>query len=903
MIYTHIFEPWRERYQKSGGCALSPFGKADFIRNRIRQRPTKVTSNTGENFMYPFSVFRRWIVIPALIIGLVFGLFASNVLIGGTALRKSEPNKQNKRTDSVQFQNSLDNLPVYFEENRGLTNDEVRYLARGNGGATLFLTAAEAVYVLRSPASVDLSTSIKYQQPKAEDCALAVHMKLSGANENAVFAGEEQLEHRTNYIIGSDSSGWQTGIPNYRRVLVNDIYDGVDMVWQGKTRGEVQYDFIVKPNANPAQIEWRIEGARNVSIDADGSLLIETELGTLRQGKPFSYQDADGLRAEVESGYVVSGERKSDFANRDLFTVKFEVGDYDRSKNLTIDPSVNLSNLAFSTLLGGNDENRGTSIAVDPAGNVYVVGRTFSEPFPTTAGSVDTSHNGGADVFVTKLNASGTALIYSTFIGGISNDLGTGMTIDSAGNAYLTGFTSSTDFPTTTGAFNTTFSGGFDVFVTKVNATGTALIYSTFIGGTSFDQGIDVAVDSAGNAYLTGITESLNYPATTGAFDSTFNGADDVFVTKVNATGTTLIYSTFIGSSFFEQSTGIAIDSVGNAYLTGFTGSPNYPTTTGAFDTTSNGSDEVFLTKFNQDGTALIYSTFIGGISNELADGIAIDSAGNAYLTGRTQSTSYPTTLGAFDRTHNGGVDVFVTKLNATGSALLYSTFIGGNGFDQGIGIAIDSQSNAYLTGRTQSTNYPTTTGAFDTTHNGDFDVFVTKLNTSGSALIYSTFIGGRSLDQAVAIATDSSGNAYLTGFTEAINYPTTPEAFQRDSNRGLHAFVSKFGDFAISGRVVDEAGLPLANVAVAMSGSRSEFILTDGQGFFGFTDTVIRGNFTVAATSLSLNFTLNNFQINPLIRNQEFVFLGRPITSGPNFAATFLGGDVLRSKHAHEFD
>jgi len=823
--------------------------------------------------MQSLSPFRRWIVIPALVIGLVFGLLASNGLIGGTAFRKSEPNQ---RTNSVQSQNSLDSLPVYFEEDRGRTNDKTRYLARGNGGATLFLTAAEAVYVLRSPTSSDLPTSSTDQKPKTEDRALAVHMKLSGANEAAVCAGEEQLEHRTNYLVGSDSSRWQTGIPNYRRVLVNDIYDGVDMVWQGKTRGEVQYDFIVKPNANPAKIEWRIEGARNVSIDADGSLLIDTELGAIRQGKPFSYQDSDGLRAEVESRYVVSGNLTSNTANRNSFEVKFELGDYDRSKNLTIDPSVNLSNLAFSTLLGGNAEDQGNSIAVDSAGNVYVTGKTRSLDFPTTAGGVDTSQNADRDAFVTKLSAGGT-LIYSTFIGGNAFDEGNDISVDASGNAYLIGMTASPDFPT---KGNTPFGGVSDVFVTKLNANGSALLHSRLIGGNSVDIGQSLTIDESGNVYLTGGTGSANFPVQQGAFDVAHNGSTDVFVMKVNLTTGVLFYSTFIGGSVAERANGIAVDRDGNAYLTGFTSSANYPTES-ASDSTFNSLNDVFVTKLNARGSALIYSTFIGGTSSEAGAGIAIDLAGNSYVTGVTASPGYPTTIGSFNRTFEGDAVVFVTKLDASGS-LTYSTFIGGTSTGNDVaGIAVDASGSAHVVGDTGNPNYPTTLGAFDTTHNGSKDVFVTKLNARGSALIYSTFIGGGNAEQAKAIAMDSPGNIYLTGttsdFTPGVaNYPTTSDTIQPAFNSGQEVFVTKLGDFAISGRVVDEVGAPLPNVAVAMSGARSGFMRTDGQGYFGFIDTVPRGNFTVAATNSNFVFTPNSFQVDSITRNQEFVFIGR---------------------------
>ncbi len=313
---------------------------------------------------------------------------------------------------------------------------------------------------------------------------------------------------------------------------------------------------------------------------------------------------------------------------------------------------------------------------------------------------------------------------------------------------------------------------------------------------------------------------------------------------------------------------------------------------------THNGANDVFATKLNATGTALAYSTFLGGVGDDFGGDIAVDAVGSAYLTGATLFSSapaYPTTVGAFDTSPNGGFDVFVTKLNLTGSALTYSTLLGGSSNDIGNSIVVDAVGNAFLTGTTPNgaTPFPTTTGAFDTTHNLGTDIFATKLNTVGSALTYSTFLGGTGDDVSFAITTDVAGNIYLTGYSAALNFPTSPEAFQSANNGGFDAFITKFGDFSISGRVVDQTGMPIANTATAMSGSLDDFMLTDSQGYFGFEDTMVGSEFIVAATHLSYNFTPNIFQFNNFFANRRVVFLGRPIISGPTAAIALLGGDV----------
>ncbi len=391
---------------------------------------------------------------------------------------------------------------------------------------------------------------------------------------------------------------------------------------------------------------------------------------------------------------------------------------------------------------------------------------------------------------------------YSTFIGGSEFDTGRGIAIDTSGNAYITGDTQdgTIDYPTTTGAFDTTHNGKYDVFVTKLNSAGSSLLYSTFIGGLNSDSGIGIAIDTSGNAYITGTTQdgTIDYPTTTGAFDTTHNGDYDVFVTKLNSAGSSLVYSTFIGGSDYEYGDGIAIDTSGNAYITGNTfDGTDYPTTPGAYDTTYYGGMDVFVTKLNSAGSLLVYSTLIGGSSDDSVRGIVVDTSGNVYITGYTGNGTidYPTTPGAYDTTHNGKSDVFVTKLNSAGSSLLYSTFIGGSSREYGRGIAIDTDGNAYITGYTfDGTDYPTTPGAYDTTHNGGQDVFMSKLNSAGSSLLYSTLIGGSSDDSVRGIVVDTSGNVYITGYTGngTIDYPTTLGAYDTTHNGGSDVFVTK---------------------------------------------------------------------------------------------------------------
>ena len=696
------------------------------------------------------------------------------------------------RNDSVRMQVSkiYGDLPLQFEANRGQMDQRVKFLWRGHA-RSLFLTAGEAVLVStsRAPHTARAPGLMKRTMP-AGDTAInnkhaqfALRMVYVGANSAPHIVGAQELPGKANYFIGRDPAKWRTNVATYARVQYQDLYPGIDLVYYG-TQRQIEYDFVVRPGADPNRIVLDFEGADRLDVDAHGDLVLHTAGGVVRQRRPLIYQEVDGVRRAILGGYV----------KLDGTQVSFRVAAYDTRRPLVIDPA-----LVYSTFLGGSAPDFGLGIAVDAAGNAYVTGETTSADFPTTPGAFDTTLNGGfgGDAFVTKLSGSGTALVYSTFLGGSGTDFGTGIAVDAAGNAYVTGRSGSPDFPTTPGAFDTTFNGIEDAFVTKLDAAGSALVYSTFLGGSLVDQGLGIAIDAAGNAYVTGATLSADFPTTPGAFSTTFTGASygvgDAFVTKLNAAGSALVYSTFLGGSGSDYGQGIAVDDSGNAYVTGATLSADFPTTPGAFDTTYHGTGDAFVTKLNAAGTALVYSTFLGGSGADGGSGIAVDAAGNAYVAGATFSADFPTTPAAFDTTYNGGVgDAFVTKLNVAGTALVYSTFLGGSGEDDARGIALDAGGNAYVTGPTLSADFPTTPSAFDSTFNGATDVFVTKLNVAGSGLVYSTFLGGSGIDGGQAIAVDGSGDAYVTGFTTSADFPTTPGAFDTIFTGAADAFVTK---------------------------------------------------------------------------------------------------------------
>jgi len=710
-------------------------------------------------------------------------------------------------------------LPLSFELNRGQVNPNVKFMSRGSG-YTLFLNSKEAVLTAES---------------------MTVRMNLLGTNHEAPVSGVGELAGKMNYFIGENPATWHTNVPTYRQVKYGGIYPGVDLIYYGN-QGQLEYDFEISPWADPGSIAIRFDGGP-FKIDSTGDLVLRTTGREVRFRRPVAYQSVQ------HNGRNGSNKRFIDsrFVQRGNNKVGFEVASYDHSQPLVIDPV-----LVYSTYLGGSFPDQPLAVAVDASGSAYVTGITCSADFPVTTGAFQTtSHNGTGgncptsqnsfeDTFVTKLNAAGTALVYSTYIGGSASDRGYDIVVDSSGNAYIAGQTASTDYPTTTGAFLTTCPGGVNGcntgVVTKLNSTGSALVYSTYIGGPGNMGSTGIAVNSSGEVYMTGATDE-SYPTTAGAFQANNPkfGLSPVF-TVFNAAGSALVYSTFLagaqGASFNpgSQAFGVAIDSLGRAYITGWTDSPDFPTTTGAFQTKCgtdglcNGLWDAFVAKLDptKSGAAsLLYSTFLGGGGTDIGFGIAVDSPGNAYVTGTTgasvnsqfsgsalPSKDFPTTTGAFQSTCPGTCthdSAWVTKLNASGSGLVYSTYLGGSGdTDAGVfgSIKVDSALNAYVTGFTAATDFPTKNPAQMTNAGGTADAYVTELNANGSALVFSTYLGGGSADNSYSIALDKSFNMYVTGLTSSTNFPHTAGAFRTacpGSCTHYHGFVTKIGRFNTS--------------------------------------------------------------------------------------------------------
>jgi hypothetical protein len=683
-------------------------------------------------------------------------------------------------------------LPLSFEANQGQTDPRVRFFSRGNG-YSLFLTSAEAVLALRA------------RTGRAEDSAsqTVLRMTLDGANPSARVSGLNQLPGKMHYLAGRDRSQWRPDVPTYAQVSYRAIYPGVDLVYYGNGH-HLEYDFIVAPGADPGKIGLRFEGARDVVIEDGGDLVLRVADSEIRQPKPVIFQEVDGARQQVEGRYVMIGKDK----------VGFDIAKYDATRPLVIDPMLIYSTylggsgvdfgqgvavakdndgnayvtgftnspnfpttpgafqtinqidafvtklnrtgsaLVYSTFLGGIGTDFGSGIAVDHEGHAFVTGGTQSPDFPTTPGAVQPASRGGSDAFVTKLNRDGSALVYSTYLGGsgMDNDeMGSGdIAIDPSGRAFVTGTTGSLDFPTTRDAFQRENGGNRDVFVAKLNRRGSALIYSTYLGGTGDDRGRGITLpggddhDSRGLAYVTGVTDSNNFPTTPGAFQPFPGGLSDAFVTKLNHRGSDLEYSTYLGGENSDHGFDITVDPMGRAFVTGGTASQEFPTTPGAFQPANRGGFDAFVTKLTRRGSRLVYSTYLGGTADENTDvlvrrnaGIAVDIFGEAYVTGITGGLGFPTTSNAVQPMYGGANDAFVTRLNRRGSALRYSTFLGGSGPDFGAAIAVEDHHHhdrdsrpAYVTGGTASPNFPTTPDAFQRTAGGNFDAFVTKLET-----------------------------------------------------------------------------------------------------------------------------------------------------------------------------
>ncbi len=667
------------------------------------------------------------------------------------------------------LKNSYGRLPLHFEPNVGQFDSQVRYVARG-GGYTLFLTDTDAVMVLRRSGRSERSELLHRHEALPEPERAVVRMKLAGAKPAPGWEALEKQPGITNYFLGSDPAKWRTDVPNYGRIKAQGVYPGVDLVCYGNQR-QLEYDLEVAPGADPGQIQLAWEGADKLSLNSDGDLVVATSLGNLVQKRPRVYQDIGGERVDIGSRYVLTEGHR----------VGFELARYDRRHRLVIDPLV----LVYSTYLGGTGGDDGTAVAVDGAGSAYITGMAGSTDFPTR--SPYQGANGGAqDVFVTKLSPTGRSLVYSTYLGGNGYDVGNAIAVDGAGSAYVTGITMSGDFPVQSG-YQAYLKGSSDAFVMKLAPAGNALIYSTYVGGTGSDAGDGIAVDATGSAYVAGQTASSDFP-TQSPYQATLQEYGSAFVFKLAPAGNTLVYSTYLGGNSLARA--IAVDRSGSAYVTGLTGSANFPTRS-PYQGRLKGSSDAFVTKFVPAGNELVYSTFLGGGGNEIGNGIAVDETGAVYVTGNTSSTDFPLTSPVQSTYGGGDKDAFVTKLAPAGNALVYSTYLGGSGFDQGFAITVDTAGSAYVAGTAGSPDFPVH-AAYQSALAGTCDGFVAELTPAG-AMAYSTYLGGTgaSGDGAYGIAIDAEGSAYITGNTYSADFPTR-SPYQGTLRGFSSAFVTK---------------------------------------------------------------------------------------------------------------
>ena len=636
-----------------------------------------------------------------------------------------------------------------FEPNQGQTDPAVKYFARG-AGYSLFLTPTEAVFRLIAATGrrERAQPGPNFPAAKSSITAAVLRMRLAGSNPAPKLHGQDRQPGVSNYFLGKNPAQWRRDVPHYGRVQYDDVYPGVDLVYYGNQQ-QLEYDFLVAPGADPAQITLAYAGADALRVDRQGNLVLGVGVGDgeLVQHRPVAYQQIAGELKTIAADYTLFADHR----------VGIRLGAYDHGEPLIIDPV-----LAYGTYLGGTGWDFSTHVAIDRAGNMYLATATASTDFPTKGAYQGSNGGGSYDVSVSKINAAGSALVYSTYLGGSDWDQPYGIVVDSAGNAYISGQTASSGYPTTVGALRETHLAGYDAFVTKLNPAGNDLVYSTFLGGQSFESNPNIAVDRSGNAYVAGSTGSTDFPTVNPIQANNSSDNWDAFISKLNPSGTALVYSTYLGGTGIDSVDGIAVDGSGNAYVVGDTASTNFPRVGARQSTYGGGARDGFISKINSTGSALVFSTYHGGSGEDYAESVAVDAAGNVYVGGYTASTTDFPLASARQGTHGGGTyDGFVSKLNAAGSTLVYSTFHGGTGDDFVFGIALDRAANAYLAGFTSASGSFPLVAPLYTPSVSTYEPFLSKYRADGAVMTYSTTLGQGGGNYEGKLAVDKQGTAY----------------------------------------------------------------------------------------------------------------------------------------------
>ncbi|WP_428312723.1 Calx-beta domain-containing protein [Hydrocarboniphaga sp.] len=691
-------------------------------------------------------------------------------------------------------------LPLGFEANRGQFDASVRYLARGQG-YSLFLTADEAVLSLQKAGKDGGDLSQRS----------VIRARLLGAAAAPPLQAEQRLPGHSNYFTGNQPDRWVSKVERYGRVRYQGVYPGVDLVYYGN-QGELEYDFVVAPNADAKRIRLHYSGVERARLTPSGELKLQAGDGEVVLKKPIVYQDIDGRRVPVQGRYAYTRRGKG-------VDVAFKLGAYDRAQALVIDPV-----LVYSTYLGGTANEFGSStpfgIAVNRSGEAYVIGSTLSTDFPMASpSSVEAP---GQQAFVAKFSSDGSRLIYSTYIGGSGLEQGTAIALNGAGEAYITGTTTSEDFPTKnplyaqrSGGQGEEFQNAKDAFVARLSADGSSLLYSTYLGGSDDtdnvshgnETGFAIAVDSVGQIYVGGQTTSVRtvvdedtgealstlFPTQSAVQTTPASDSAEGFITKFAADGQSFVYSTFLGGAQAELIYSIVVDAAQQVTVAGQTTSTDFPVQS-AFQPANGGGTDAFVTSLAADGRSFRYSTYLGGAGTDASFSAALGADGKLYLTGSTSSADFPK-QSALDSTI-GGTDAFVSVLAADGSSLQYSSYLGGTSTDIGRGIALDGGGHIYVTGYTSSTGFPLA-GEFQSTLAGNTDAFVTELAADGSSVLFSSFLGGSAAEQSYAITVDAADQIYIAGITQSTNLKTEAP-LQASNGGGIDAFVARIGTLTV---------------------------------------------------------------------------------------------------------
>lgn len=704
-------------------------------------------------------------LLPLLVVGLAAGRHEGASPQHAPALASARPATGEATAGSLRMVAPYANLPVLFVPNAGQLEPRIRFHARGLGYAFSFVDDG-----------IELSLS------RAGSADLHLTLQFVGGNSRTVLEPGERGPGHVSYLLGDDPERWRTRLPVYRSLVYRDVWPGVDVSVHGEA-GVLSYELVLSPGARTEDIRLAMKGADSLSLDPAGDLRFHTPVGDLHHSRPAGRrQGSDGLEWQVATRFALSAERRAEYG----FALAAGEGRRDR---VVVQPGI-----AYATFLGGSSFESGIGIAVDDGGHAYLAGKTLSSDFTTTSGAYDRQYDLNHDVTVVKLNPTGSELIYATFLGGNGDDRGHSLAVDAEGGAYVTGRTTSSNFPTTPGALDRSWNGKFDAFVARLSPDGSALVYSTFLGGSRDDRGLAIAVDGADAAYIAGKTQSVNFPVSSAALARNRAGAADAFVTKLNAAGS-LAYSTYLGGTRNDRANGIAIDAAGRVHVAGDTQSADFPSTSAAHDESFNGGLDAFAAVLDAAGVQLVASTYLGGKSNDSASALSMGADGSLYVTGFTASADFPATPGSHDTSFNGGSDAFVARLAPLVSSLLYSTVLGGAGDDLGYGVAVDAAAQAWIVGETSSSSFPVTADAYDPSFNGALDAFLARLTATGSGLAYATYLGGGADDHLFGIALDPSGAAYAVGKTASPNFPTTAGAWAPTFNGDVDAVVLKLTD------------------------------------------------------------------------------------------------------------